>query len=67
MHKRKSEAPVVSYPPEAVLEIQHVAEWLRVGVRTVERLDIPCVFLGTRTRRYLAKDVLTYLATRSAA
>lgn len=67
MKPRKSDTPVISYPPEAVLEIRHVADWLRVGESTVERLDIPCVFLGTRSKRYVAKDVLAYLEGRKTA
>lgn len=62
-----SDAPVVAYAPEAVLELEHVAAWLRVGARTVERLDIPYVLIGPRTRRYLAADVLAYLRQRRAA
>lgn len=67
MTSRKSDSPVVSHPPEAVLEIKHVAEWLRMGVRSVEKLDIPCVFLGTRSKRYIGKDVLDYLEKRKTA
>ena len=61
------DGPVVSYPPEAVLEIEHVAAWLRIGVRKVEQLDIPYVLLGTRTRRYLAADVIDFMRIRSKA
>lgn len=57
----------VAHPPEAVLNIAQVAEWLQVSTRTVERLDIPCVFLGARTRRYLAKDILKYMDQRKAS
>lgn len=60
-------APVIAYEPTAVLEIEHVAAWLRISVRMVERLDIPCVMLGDRTRRYVAADVLAYLRKRQAA
>lgn len=56
-----------AYPPEAILNIEQVAEWLQVSVRTVERLDIPCTFLGTRTKRYTGKDVLKYLELRKAS
>jgi hypothetical protein len=58
------DAPVLAYPPEAVLEIGHVAAWLRVSERTVERLDIPFTLLGKRTKRYLARHVLEYLDRR---
>lgn len=57
----------VAHPPEAILNIEQVADWLGVSVRTVERLDIPPVFLGTRTKRYLGKDVLKYMEQRRAS
>lgn len=65
MNKRKDLA--VSYPPEAVLNIRQLADWLQVGESTVERLDIPSVFLGTRTKRWIGKDVLAYLEQRKSA
>lgn len=65
MKKRKDAA--VSYPPEAVLNIRQLADWLQVGESTVERLDIPSVFLGTRTKRWIGKDVLAYLEERKSA
>lgn len=58
---------VKAHPPEAVLNIEQVADWLQVSTRTVERLDIPHTFLGTRTKRYLGKDVLKYLELRKAS
>lgn len=56
-----------AYPPETVLNIDQVAEWLQVSVRTVERLDIPFIFLGIRQKRYLGKDVLKFLEQRKSA
>lgn len=53
----------IAYPLEAVLNIKQVAEWLQVSVRTVERLDIPFTLLGRRTKRYVAADVLAFLAS----
>jgi len=61
------EGPVFAYPETAILEIAHVAAWLRISERSVERLDIPFALLGKRTKRYLAKDVLEYLAKRRVA
>lgn len=58
---------LLSFPETAVLNIKQVAQWLQVSVRAVERMDIPSVFLGTRTKRYLGKDVLAYLEKRKAA
>lgn len=59
--------PVVAYPETAVLELGHVAAWLRVSERTVERLDIPFALLGKRTKRYLARDVIEYLEKKRVA
>lgn len=57
----------VAHPPEAILSIEQVAEWLGVSVRFVERLDLPAVFLGVRTKRYLGRDVLAYMEQRKSA
>lgn len=57
----------IAYPPETVLNIKEVAEWLDVTVRTVERLDIPFTLLGKRTKRYVAADVLEFLQSRRVA
>lgn len=57
----------ISYPPEAVLNIRQVAEWLQVSVRTVERLDIPFFLLGKRTKRYLAAHVLAFIDSMKVA
>jgi hypothetical protein len=57
--------PPLAYPPETVLTIHQVAEWLQVSPRTIERLGIPCATLGHRTRRYLARHVLEYLEGRT--
>lgn len=55
------EVPGIDYAPGAILSIEHVATWLGVGVRTVEQMDIPCIMIGPRTRRYLAGHVTEYL------
>ena len=56
-----ADSPVFAYPETAVLELAHVAQWLRISERQVERLDIPFSLLGKRTKRYLARDVIAYL------
>jgi hypothetical protein len=58
---------VKAYPAEAVLDIEQVAEWLQISKRQAERLKIPCLYLGTRTRRFRGKDVLDYLEKKAAA
>lgn len=55
---------VCVYPREAVLTIQQVADALQLSCRTVERLDIPCAYLGSRTRRYIWGSVLDFLKKR---
>jgi hypothetical protein len=60
------ETKVVAHPPEAVLDIEQVAEWLQISKRHAEKLHIPCLYLGTRTRRYLGKTVLEYLEKKIA-
>lgn len=61
------EGPVLAYPETAILEIAHVAAWLRISERSVERLDIPFTLLGKRTKRYLARDVIEYMTKRRVA
>jgi predicted DNA-binding transcriptional regulator AlpA len=62
MEERKN-----AHPPEAILDINEVAEWIGVSPRTVERLDLPCIHLGHRIKRYLGKDVLEYMEERKAS
>ncbi len=52
---------VYSYPESAVLKPEQVMEWLQIGHKVFDLLDIPCIRLGKRTRRYLAKHVLEFL------
>jgi len=47
--------------PDAVLTRAEVAAWLKVQPRQVERLGVPCVDLGRKTKRYLRRDVLAWL------
>ena len=41
-----------------------VAAWLKVAPRQIERLGIPCLDLGKKTKRYLVKDVAAWLETK---
>lgn len=56
----------VAYPREAILTTEEVAAWLRVSPRKLEGMDVPCSFLGARTRRYVAGTVLDWLERRVA-
>lgn len=50
---------------EDVLTIKQVAERLQVSERHVERIDAPCFYLGTRTRRYIWGAVLDFCARKT--
>jgi hypothetical protein len=63
-------ALAVSLPPapDSILTRAEVAEWLKVRPRQVERLGVPVLDLGPKTKRYLARDVIAWLdAQRQAA
>ena len=51
-------------PPETLLTAADVGEWLKVTPRQVQRLGIPWIDLGRKTRRYLATDVVQWLDAR---
>lgn len=57
----------IGFTPETVLTIEDVARWLMISKRSAESLNLPCFYLGTRTRRYLAKHVLEYIEKKAAA
>ena len=50
--------------PDAILTAADVAAWLKITPRQVQRLGVPCIDLGRKTKRYLAKDVSEYLEKR---
>lgn len=54
-------------PPDAILTRDEVAAWLRITPRQVERLGIPCIDLGRKTKRYRARDVEEHLEGRRRA
>lgn len=58
--------PIVVYPREAVLEIEHVAAAFGIGERSAERQHFRCFYLGTRTRRFLWGEILDQCARKSA-
>lgn len=53
--------------PDAILTAADVAAWLKITPRQVQRVGIPCVRVGPRTRRYLGSDVLAWLETQRRA
>jgi hypothetical protein len=59
----------MTLPPatDAILTRDEVSAWLKVKPRQVERLGVPCLDLGRKTKRYLAKDVLAWLEAQRRA
>jgi hypothetical protein len=55
---------VIPPAPDDILTRDEVAAWLKIKPRQVERLGVPCIDLGRKTKRYLAKDVLAWLDAR---
>ncbi len=47
--------------PDAIMTRDEVAAWLKIKPRQVERLRVPCLDLGRKTKRYIGKDVLAWL------
>jgi hypothetical protein len=47
--------------PTDILTRDEVARWLKLRPRQVARLGVPVLTLGTKTKRYLARDVLAWL------
>ncbi len=47
--------------PDDILTRDDVAAWLKLRPRQVERLGVPCLDLGRKTKRYLGRDVLEWL------
>lgn len=52
--------------PDSVLTRAEIAAWLKVRPRQVERLGVLCLDLGRKTKRYLRRDVLTWLERHRA-
>ena len=41
-----------------------VAAFLRIKPRQVERLGVPCLSIGERTKRYLRSDVMAWMKAK---
>lgn len=50
-----------------ILTREEVAAFLKVRPRQVERLGVPCIYLGRKTLRYLRADVLAWLEAQRPA
>lgn len=51
------------HPPtsDEILTAKEVAAWLKIKPRQVQRLGIPGIDLGRKTKRYMARDILEWL------
>lgn len=58
---------ITSYPPDALLTQEEVADWLGVSERQVRRYPLKRVPLGPKTPRYFASAVYEYLRAREQA
>ena len=52
---------VVQKSSDEVLTRQQVAEWLKVRPRQLDRMGVPCLDLGHKTKRYFKQDVQAWL------
>ena len=57
-------APPAAPADDAILTVQQVSDWTQLSVRQIQRLGIPYVDCGKRSRRYIAADVRRWLEAR---
>ena len=58
--------PDCSAPNDSILTRAEVAKWLNVNPREVKRLGVPELGFGRKTKRYLDRDVCTWVKSRRA-
>lgn len=63
--KKRRRRRVITYPPDAVLTPELLAEALHVAPKTIERSDLPFVYVG-RQRRYVWGQIVDTLRRRAA-
>ncbi len=61
---KTAESTFWDLPPEALLTAADLGNWLKVSPRQVQRLGVPWIDLGRKSRRYQVRDILTWLETR---
>lgn len=59
-------SPSEFYPETAVLDKAQVCKALGISERQLERLELPIVYLGERTPRYIWRQVLAALEEQAA-
>lgn len=56
--------PVITYPRDAIVDLDHVAAALCVSISTVLRMDLPCFYAGNKPR-FVWGQVLDELTARA--
>ena len=56
--------PVVTFPPDAILEPAHVSAALGVSEEVVGKMDLPCFYAGKKPR-FVWRQVLDCLEQRA--
>jgi hypothetical protein len=54
------------YPSDAVLTAKEVCDALKISLATLDRINLPTIYIGTRSRRYSWRQVLQTLEGRTA-
>jgi len=57
----RESAGTTFFTDQEILTRDEVADWLKVKPRQVERLGVPCLDLGRKTKRYRLSDVVAWL------
>ena len=55
---------LAQFSRETILDADQCAEWLGISIDMLERADVPAVFLGNRTRRYVVGEVLDFFSAK---
>lgn len=63
----RSRHPRATFPETAVLSRAQLADALGVDANELDKLDLPYVELGRKTRRYVWRQVLRVLEARAVA
>jgi hypothetical protein len=58
--------PVITYPRDAIVEREHLQAALNMSREKIEKLDLPCFYIG-RDVRFIWGQVLDYLSERAKA
>ena len=59
--------PLLNLASDPMMTPDEVAAWLKVKPRQVQRLGVPCVDFGRKTKRYRVADVRAWLEAKRAA